>query len=248
MTNISIITAVYNRGATITEAISSVSSQTSPAFEHLVIDGASSDGTVAAVRAAMHAHMRLISEPDGGIYDAINKGIAQAKGDVIGLLHSDDFLAHNQVLELVDDAFRQPDVNAVYGDLDYVSADDTSRVIRRWRSGSYSPDKLRHGWMPPHPTLFLRREVFERCGTYDTSYHIAADYDAILRFFSRGELRPYYIPQVLVKMRMGGESNRSIGKVVQKSVEDYRALRSNRIGGFISLALKNLRKLGQFIV
>jgi glycosyltransferase involved in cell wall biosynthesis len=205
---LSIITAVYNREATIAQALASVEAQTYPDVEHLVIDGASTDGTLAVINRARHARMRIVSEPDQGIYDALNKGIALAAGDVVGLMHSDDFFAHERVLERVAAAFDGPGVLAAYGDLDYVSAADETRVVRRWRSGPYSEHKLRRGWMPPHPALFLRREVFERYGAYDTSYRIAADYDAILRYFSHEDLRPAYIPEVLVKMRLGGESNR----------------------------------------
>lgn len=246
MTKISIITAVYNREATVAHAISSVATQTWPKVEHLVVDGASTDGTLAAVAAVSHPRMHLVSEPDRGIYDALNKGIARATGDVVGVLHSDDYFAHERVLSAVASAFSSPQVMAVYGNLDYVSTDDEARVIRHWHSGSYSPAKLRRGWMPPHPALFLRREVFDRYGAYDTTYRIAADYDAILRYFSRGDLRPVYLPEVLVRMRVGGASNGSIGRLIRKSREDYRALRTNEIGGLGALAWKNVSKLGQF--
>ena len=125
--------------------------------------------------------------------------------------------------------------------------DVTSRVIRYWKSGTYHPDRLRRGWMPPHPTLFLRREVFVQHGLYDTSYRIAADYEAVLRYFVKGGIRAAYVPEVLVRMRLGGESNRSLRQLLRKSREDYRALRSTGMGGFGTLALKNLGKLPQFI-
>lgn len=244
---LTIITAVYNREATIAQAISSVQRQTHADVEHLIIDGASKDGTLAAVEAVHHERMRLVSEQDKGIYDALNKGIALATGDVVGLMHSDDFFAHDEVLAKVAAAFGRTDVLAVYGDLDYVTAEDETRVVRHWRSGTYSPKKLRRGWMPPHPTLFLRREVFERQGLYDMSFRISADYEAILRYFSHENLRPVYIPEVLVKMRLGGASNRSLMQILLKSREDYRALRKNGIGGLNALAWKNLSKLGQFV-
>lgn len=244
---ISIITAVYNRRATIGQAIASVHAQTWPDVEHLVIDGASTDGTLAAIEAERHCRMRLVSEPDQGIYDALNKGIRLATGDVVGLMHSDDFFAHERVLEKVAAAFEAPGVGAVYGDLDYISAADDRRVIRRWCSGAYRPEKLRRGWMPPHPALFLKRDVFERHGAYDTRYRISADYEAILRYFTGEDLRPAYVPEVLVKMRVGGESNRSLSRILRKSREDYRALRSNGVGGLGALAWKNLSKVGQFV-
>jgi len=161
-------------------------------------------------------------------------------------MHSDDLYADENVLADVAAAFADPQIDAVYGDLDYVAQDDTSRVIRRWRSGAYSPELLHRGWMPPHPTLYLRRQVIERWGAFDASYRIAADYDAVLRYFGRGGIRPAYVPRVLVKMRVGGESNRSVGRMMRKSKEDYTALRRNQIGGLATLARKNFSKLGQF--
>ena len=143
-------------------------------------------------------------------------------------------------------AFADPEIDAVYGDLDYVAQNDTSRVIRRWRSGEYSRVRLAEGWMPPHPTLYLRRHVIEHWGGFDETFRIAADYNVILRYFGQGRIRPAYVHRVLVKMRVGGESNRSLGRVMRKSREDYRALRRNDIGGFGTLVRKNLGKIGQF--
>ncbi|SHF44237.1 Glycosyl transferase family 2 [Ruegeria intermedia] len=190
----------------------------------------------------------LISERDNGLYDAINRGISRASGDVIGLMHSDDYFAHPDVLKRVAKAFEDPEVHGVYGDLDYVSASNTGRLIRKWRSGSYDPDLLRRGWMPPHPTLYLRRQVFEKWGLYDPGFQIAADYDAMLRYLWRGKIRLAYVPEVLVKMRVGGESNRSIGRIIRKSREDYRAIRRNEVGGIATLLQKNTSKLSQFII
>ena len=196
--------------------------------------------------------MRVVSEPDCGIYDALNKGFALASGEVLGLVHSDDFLAHERVVERVMAAFADPQVDAVYGDLDYVSAADTERVIRRWKAGAFTRGKLRRGWMPPHPALFIRRRLWEQYGVYDPQYRIAGDYDAILRCFGagtgRGAITVVYLPEVLVKMRTGGESNRSLGRIFRKSREDWRALRANRAGGLFTLAAKNLRKVPQFFV
>jgi glycosyltransferase len=244
---LSIITAVYNRQATVAQAIESVSSQTHDNVEHLIIDGGSADGTLTEVQRLAHPGMRVISEPDRGIYDALNKGIRHATGDVVGLMHSDDFFAHDRVLEKVAFAFASTGADAVYGDLDYVAAQETSRVIRRWQSGEFAPHLLARGWMPPHPTLFVRREEMMRLGLYNTDYRIAADYEAILRWFGKGGLQLAYIPEVLVKMRVGGESNRSLGRILQKSREDYRALRTNDVGGVQALAWKNLSKLPQFL-
>ena len=237
---------MYNRADSIAQAVRSVQSQSWPNVEHVVIDGASTDGTLRALQACLNARTVWFSEPDKGIYDALNKGLARATGDVIGLMHSDDFFADDQVLERVAEAFADPLVDATYGDLDYVAKDDTSRIIRRWRAGEYNAGKLARGWMPPHPTLYLRRSVIERWGDYDTRYKIAADYDAILRYFGQGRIRAAYIPHVLVKMRVGGESNRSMTKIWLKTREDYSALRRNGVGGVGALAWKNLGKLGQF--
>ena len=243
---ISVVTAVFNRADTVGGTIASVQEQTYHAVEHVVQDGASTDGTVEAVQQAANGRLSLVSEPDGGLYDAINRGILRAKGDVIGLMHSDDLFAAVDILEQIATAFEDPQVKAVYGDLDYVSPADTSRVIRQWRSGEFTTDRLLHGWMPPHPTLYLRREVFERWGVYDTNFRIAADYDAVLRWFGQPGFRAVYIPRVFVKMRLGGASNASFGRILLKSREDYVALRRNGIGGLNTLARKNFSKLHQF--
>lgn len=244
---ITIITAVYNRAETIGQALDSVAAQSHDDIEHVVVDGASVDGTLMEIWARMRPQMRVISEPDTGIYDALNKGMAAATGEVIGLMHSDDFFAHDEVLQDVARCFDETRCDAVYGDLDYVSASDPTRIVRRWVSGEYTPRRLAHGWMPPHPALFVRREAIEAFGPYDTSYRIAADYDAVLRWFGKGGIKTTYLPKVLVKMRVGGESNRSIEHILRKSREDYRALRSNGVGGIGALALKNLSKIQQFL-
>jgi glycosyltransferase len=245
---ISVITAVYNRCDTIADAVTSLQLQTHDNFEHVVMDAGSTDGTLEALSDLADPRMSLASERDDGIYDALNKGMKQATGDVIGLMHSDDVFASTSVLELVARAFEADDVDAVYGDLQYVSAKDPDRVIRQWTAGEFSASKLKRGWMPPHPSLYVRKSVIDRWGGYDTSYQIAADYDAILRWFGKGRVRAKYVPEVFVKMRVGGESNRSIERVLQKSREDYRALRSNQVGGVSALVWKNLSKLGQFRV
>lgn len=242
-----VITAVYNRVDTIGQALESVAQQSYKDVEHLVVDGASSDGTLQAIREREHEKMRVMSEPDTGIYDALNKGISAASGDVIGLMHSDDFFAHDDALANVARCFARTGADAVYGDLDYVSAKDPDQIIRHWRSGTYTRQKLKRGWMPPHPALFVRREVFDRHGAYDTSYQIAADYDAMLRWLWKGNIHAAYVPEVLIKMRVGGESNRSLGRLLRKSKEDYRALHANGVGGIGALAWKNISKIPQFL-
>ncbi len=225
----------------------SIQGQGYRSVEHIVQDGGSTDGTLDVVSALSNPQTHIVSASDKGIYDAINKGIARASGDVIGLMHSDDYFAGRDVLEKVAQAFSDPQTQGVYGDLDYVSAADTSRVVRHWKSGDFNPAKLKRGWMPPHPTLYLRRSVFENFGNYDTSYTISADYDAILRWLWTEQIRLAYIPEVLVKMRVGGESNQSLERILKKSREDYRALRSNRVGGLGTLLFKNAGKIGQFM-
>jgi len=245
---ISVITAVYNAEVTVGEAIASVAAQTHPDVEHLVVEGKSKDGSLAAIERAGHHRMKLISEPDQGVYDALNKGIRNTTGDVIGFVHSDDFLPHDRALARIAAAFEDPAVEAVFSDLDYVSRGDTSRVIRHWSTGAYHPRRLKYGWMPAHPTLYLRREVYERFGNFDNDFGIAADYDFILRYFSQGTVKSCYIPEVLYKMRVGGVSNRNWAKIRQKMEEDMLAIRRNRVGGLHTLAMKNLSKVGQFLV
>lgn len=242
----SILTAVWNRAVTLPDSLQSLETQSYGNYEHVVQDGGSSDGTLELLRSRDEPRMRLVSETDQGIYDALNRATARATGDVIGLLHSDDFFAHGDVLARVAQVFQETGADAVYGDLDYVSAQDRGRVVRHWVSGTYSPDKLKRGWMPPHPSLFIKRDVITRWGAYDDSFRISADYDSILRYFGRGGITAAYVPEVLVKMRLGGASNSSLRRILRKTKEDYRAIRSNRIGGLQTLAAKNLRKLPQF--
>ena len=242
----SIITAVWNRAGTVQQAVQSLTAQSFRHYEHIVQDGGSTDGTLAVLHAAADPRMQLVSAADCGIYDGLNRALARCSGEIIGLLHSDDFYAHADVLNHVARRFDETGADAVYGDLDYVSASDPARIVRRWRAGEYSPRALSRGWMPPHPALFLKRSVVEKWGNYDPGFQIAADYDAILRYFGTGAITAAYLPEVLVKMRLGGASNHSLGRIIQKSREDYRALRKNGVGGAGTLLCKNLRKVAQF--
>jgi glycosyltransferase len=245
---ISVITAVFNNRQTIAAAIDSALSQAGAQIELIVIDGGSTDGTLGVLRGYEEHLAVLVSEPDRGMYDALNKGIQRATGDVVGFLHSDDLFADERVLARIAAAFADPDVGAVYGDLQYVSKDDPDVVVRYWRSGEFSQSRLGWGWMPPHPTLYVRRAVYDRLGAFDLRYRIAADYDTMLRFLGKGKVRAAYIPEVLVKMRLGGASNRSLANIVRKSWEDYLVLRRNGIGGVGALAWKNLSKVKQFFM
>lgn len=244
---ISVITAVFNNRGTIAEAIDSVLAQTGANCELVVIDGGSTDGTLEILQGYADRIAVLVSEPDGGIYDALNKGIALSTGEVVGFLHSDDLFADATVLARIAAAFAKADVAAVYGDLLYVRKDNPAQVLRYWRAGEFSRARLGWGWMPPHPTLYVRRAVYAKLGGFDASYRIAADYDLILRILGSG-LKVAYLPEVLVKMRTGGVSNRSLRNILRKSWEDWRALRRNRIGGVGALLWKNLGKVGQFVV
>jgi len=244
---ISVITAVYNAKDTVIDAIESVLNQTYRDIELIVIDGGSIDGTLELLERFEERLGVFVSEPDGGIYDALNKGIARASGEVIGFMHADDLFAAQDVLQKVADAFAEPEVDAVYGDLMYVAKSEPSRIIRYWKAGDYDYRKLKLGWMPPHPTFYVRRSVYERLGTFDTSLRIAADYDSMLRMLKEEGFNCHYIPEVLVKMRVGGESNRSLSNILRKSAEDLRVIRSNGIGGIGTLLRKNLSKLPQFV-
>ena len=243
---ISVITAVYNRHQTVGQALDSVLSQSYPAVESIVIDGASTDGTLAVLESYRPRLGVLISERDQGIYDALNKGIKHATGDVVGFLHADDVFENCEVLAKVAVAFQDPVIDAVYGDLVYVRHDDINKVIRYWKSGHYNDAALSRGWMPPHPTFYVRRSVYERLGGFDTRYRIAADYDTVLRFLAVGKIRAAYIPDVLVRMRAGGISNRSLKTILRKSLEDIDVLRRNQVGGVVTLFQKNFSKLSQF--
>lgn len=243
---ISIVTATYNCAETIVDALRSVSEQTYPYVEHVIIDGASRDGTLDLIESHRTSKVVAFSEPDRGIYDALNKGLARSTGEVVGFLHADDVFADREVLKWVVEAFSDPNVDVVYGDLQYVRRNDLSHVVRYWRSQPFTAGLLSRGWMPPHPTMYVRRSLYEKLGGFDTRYRIAADYEFILRLFSFPGLCAFYIPRVMVKMRVGGVSNRSLKNMARKSLEDLRALRAHQVGGVMTLAWKNLSKLGQF--
>jgi len=244
---ISVVTVVRNGRDTIGDCLASVASQTRAA-EHIVIDGASTDGTAERVRAATPPVARLVSEPDRGLYDAMNKGIALATGEVVGTLNADDVYAHERVLELVAEAFADPAVEVVYGDLEYVDRADPRRVVRRWRAGACSPGSFRRGWMPPHPTFFARRRAYERLGAYDLGLGTAADYELMLRFLLRHGLAAAYLPQVLVRMRTGGVSNRTLAGRLRAHRMDRLAWEVNALRPSPwTLPLKPLRKIVQFL-
>jgi glycosyltransferase involved in cell wall biosynthesis len=245
---ISVITAVLNRAKTLGEALRSVHAQTWNHVEHIVVDGGSTDGSLDVIDEHRRGIAKFSSAADKGPYHALNAGISQASGDVIGFMHADDMFATQNALEQVARAFEDPGVDAVYGDLVYVRKDDATQVVRYWRAGTYQRTHLTQGWMPPHPTFYARRELYTRFGNFDTRFKIAADYEHMLRLLWRGRIHATYIPEVLVRMRMGGLSNASIFHILSKSREDYAAMRQNGIGGLQTLLLKNVTKLPQFMV
>lgn len=246
---ISVVTATWNCANTLSDCLASVAKQTYTNYEHVIVDGASTDGTIAVINKHIDQISMFKSEPDKGIYDALNKGIQLATGNVVGFLHADDLYASDDVLEKIAQAFEDPTVCAVYGDLEYVSQQDTSKVIRRWQSKPFNQRNLGWGWMPAHPTLYVRREWYAKIGGFDISYRIAADYLSILKLFTQPAFKTHYLPEVLVTMRLGGASNKSIKSIIKKSKEDWLALRSCHFSvpnALRAIAWKNLSKLSQF--
>jgi len=246
---VSIITAVFNAKDTVAQTIECILNQSYKNIEHIIIDGGSTDGTLEIIAKYRSTLAKAVSEPDRGIYDALNKGIGLASGDVIGLLHGDDFYAHDRVLESVVKVFEEQNVDSCYGDLLYVNKNDTERVIRYWKASEYHHGKFKFGWMPPHPTFFVKREIYEKYGLFNTNFRIAADYELMLRFLEKYRISTYYIPEVFIKMRLGGASNRSLKNLFIKSSEDYKAWKVNNLnGGFYTILLKNFTKIPQFFV
>jgi glycosyltransferase len=244
---ITILTASYNCEDTILDCIKAVDDQSFVNLEHIVVDGKSEDATLNLLSAQLKPNRIIVSEKDKGLYDALNKGLALSSGDVVGILHADDVYADSEVLSRVSEYFTNPEVLLIYGDLVYVDKVDLFKIVRNWISGKFPNPNLKKGWMPPHPTLFLRRSLYDKVGSFDKRYKISADYDFILRIFSH--LTPeqvVYIPEVLVKMRTGGVSNRSFKHLMQKSWEDYQIIRRHKIGGLGTLFRKNISKLPQF--
>lgn len=243
---ISLITVTYNAADTIERCINSVVEQKYPNLEYIIIDGKSVDATPEIINKYQKHISIVVSEPDGGIYDAMNKGITLASGDIIGMLNADDWFAGTDVLDCVSEAFEKSGTEVIYGDIDYV--DKAGKIIRKWRSGYYRQGSFNWGWMPPHPSFYVKRILFERMGCYKPIYGSATDYELMLRFIHTNRARVYYIEKVLVKMLVGGVSNKSIRNRMKAWYHDYRAMRNNGIlFPFFSIILKPLRKISQYI-
>lgn len=250
---ISIITVVYNNKENTQAAMDSVLSQECDDLEYIIVDGASTDGTVEVVRDVIEKHLerriKFISEKDDGIYDAMNKGVGLATGDVVGLLNSDDVYADNPVLKKVAGVFADPLVDICYADLVYVDKFDLNKVVRYWKSCDYRDGLFSKGWAPPHPTFFVRRKVYEKYGVFDLDYKLAADFELMVRFLGKYGMTSVYIPNVLVKMRLGGATNNSIRNIIKQNLEICRAGKKNNVH-ISPLALtfnKSLNRITQFI-
>ena len=245
--SISIITATYNSATTVRDCLDSIRDQEVSA-EHIIIDGVSRDQTLKIVRSYPHVG-KIISEPDSGIYDAMNKGIEATSGEVIGILNSDDFYADNEALKQVAELFSDPAVETSYGDLHYVDVVNANKVVRNWKSGPYRRSAFYWGWMPPHPTFFVRRSVYERFGIFNIALGSAADYELMLRFLLKHQVNSVYLPRVLVKMRTGGASNNSLQSRWKANRMDRLAWTVNGLKPYPwTTYLKPISKIKQFLV
>lgn len=245
--SISIITATYNSQDTLLDCIRSVENQFVET-RHIIVDGASTDNTLEIIGEHGDKLEKVISEPDSGIYHALNKGLALANSEIIGFLNADDFYPSNDVIARVLEVFRDPAIAACYGDLVYVDYRDINRVIRYWRAGEFLPEKFYLGWMPPHPTFFVRKSVYDSLGGFNTELGTAADYELMLRFLLKHRINVAYIPEVLVHMRTGGASNVSVAARLRAHRMDYRAWRVNDLKPRIwTIPLKPVRKIRQWI-
>ncbi|MCE7059957.1 glycosyltransferase family 2 protein [Dyadobacter sp. CY343] len=245
---VSILTVVYNGAATIRQCIESIVNQDYPDIEYIVVDGNSKDGTQDIVKSFEGKVSKFVSEKDAGIYDAMNKGIQLASGEIIGILNADDFYAFSTVISEVVELMKSGNYEACYGDLEYVDFTNGSIVKRKWTSGLYQKGSFLNGWMPPHPTFFVRRELYDRLGKFRLDLGSAADYELMLRFVHKAEIKIGYLPKVLVKMRSGGVSNSSFKNRIQANRNDLKAWRTNELTPkFYTLWLKPIRKIFQFI-
>jgi glycosyltransferase involved in cell wall biosynthesis len=219
---VSIITVCFNSAGTISDTLDSVMQQSYQEIEHIVIDGGSTDGTLDIIMDKANANSILVSEQDFGIYDAMNKGLKLANGEIIGFLNSDDVLYSSDIIAKVASTIRIFDVDSCYGDLLYVAKDDLDKTIRFWKSCNHSEELFYRGWIPPHPTCYFKKSVYENYGKFNVSYQLAADFDLLFRFFWKNKISSKYLPEVLVKMRLGGATNRNIRNILYQNIEIIR--------------------------
>jgi len=244
---ISIITATFNCEETIVNCLDSIQAQGYEGLEHIVVDGGSTDKTLELIRAHPREVDHLISEPDKGIYDALNKGVRLATGEVIGFLHSDDVFAENSIVREVMDVFQSSLVDVVYGDVCLYKRFSDAKPFRKWVSKNFEASLLETGWMPPHTSLFAKSDLYAKVGEFDTTYSISGDYDFVIRLFKNEGLKSHYIPHTLIKMKYGGASTKDFKSSIKKSLEDLEVLRKNKIRNPLSaLMLKKLSKIGQY--
>jgi glycosyltransferase involved in cell wall biosynthesis len=243
---VSIITVSLNAAKSIADTLTSVASQSYNNIEHIVIDGGSTDGTQDVISHFPHV-ARFVSETDNGLYDAMNKGLALATGDIVAILNADDFYIHTGIITKIVNCFKEDEVEAVYGDLVYVNT-NFDKVLRTWKAGRYKPSKFYQGWMVPHPTFFVKRALYENLGYFNTSLKYAADYELMLRFMFKQQIKTFYIPETLVVMKTGGKSNSSFKNRWTINREDRKAWAINHLQPHLfTLILKPLRKLTQYI-
>jgi len=243
---ISIITITYNSESTLIETIDSVLNQTYKDIEYIIVDGASTDDTISIVHSYKEKISKFVSEKDSGLYHALNKGIAMTTGDVIGILHSDDFYTNHHIIENVINTFKASHADAVYADLFYVDKHDTNKIHRKWKSGNYKHGMFLQGWMPPHPTFFVKRTIYEKYGSFNLDLVSAADYELMLRFIHKHQIKIAYLPEFAIKMRIGGKSNVSIKNRIRANNEDRKAWKINGLKPhFYTLYAKPLRKIIQ---
>lgn len=247
---ISLITATLNSASTLRDTLDSVLSQTYGEWELWVIDGGSVDGTISIVEEyepCFGGRLHWVSEKDRGLYDAINKGIGMAKGEVIGYLNSDDYFTTTTILQQVSDAFEQDTLDAVFGDVHYVNPENKQKCVRYYSSRKFSPSRLRFGYMPAHPSFYCRREVFEKHGAYAIDYELAADFDLMVRLFYKAKISYKYLPIDMVTMRTGGMSTRNLRNRIQLTIEDAKACRRYGLySNFLLCSVKYFTKIFEF--
>lgn len=247
MLKVTIITVTYNAEKYLEQCVRSVLSQDYPGIEYIVVDGNSADGTCDIIRKYESGIAKWVSEPDGGMFDALNKGIAMATGDIIGMLHSDDLFASSEVVSDMVRAFEESRADCVYGDLEYVDPNDMSALYRLWKGRPFDKNLFRRGWMPAHTTFFFRRELVFKYGNYLTHYYSSSDYELMLRFLYRYNSSAFYLPKLIVKMRRGGLSNNSLLRRLRANRRDYLALKANGVPfAFLVSVMKPLSKLHQY--